>query len=300
MGTRALPKGEDKAKDGFCAQETVMIFAETEPATQQPVAGCEMSDISWKLWIYTNFDCNLSCTYCVAESSPTAARRALGSDTVRQLVDEAVALGFKQLFFTGGEPFLLADIFGMLAHAADRVQTIVLTNGTLLHGQRLGQLAAIANDNLIIQVSLDGTRPEQHDPYRGPGTWAKAVEAVQRLREQKLHVRLATTETPANSGHLEALRAFRHSLGIQEGDHIIRPLARRGFSQEGLEVSQINLMPEVTVNVDGVFWHPLASPSSTDMQVSQKIFPLAEAVACIQEKLDEILRSSKDRPQAVT
>jgi hypothetical protein len=35
------------------------------------------------------------------------------------------------------------------------------------------------------------------------------------------------------------------------------------------------------------------------MQVSQKIFPLAEAVACVQQQLDEMLRSSKDRPQAV-
>ena len=23
-----------------------------------------------KLWIYTNYDCNLRCTYCVAESHP--------------------------------------------------------------------------------------------------------------------------------------------------------------------------------------------------------------------------------------
>jgi MoaA/NifB/PqqE/SkfB family radical SAM enzyme len=277
-----------------------MNLVQTDLATEQPVAGCESSELSWKLWIYTNFDCNLSCTYCVAESNPRAARRALGLDTVRQLVDEAAALGFKQVFLTGGEPFILSDIYDMLAYAADRVQTVVLTNGTLLHGRRLDQLAAIANGNLVVQVSLDGARPAHHDPYRGAGTWTKAVEAVQRLRERGLWVRLATTETPANSDHLEELHAFRRSLGIPEEDHIIRPLARRGFSQEGLEVSPVSLMPEVTVNVDGVFWHPLASPSSTDMQVSQQIFPLAQAVACIQEQLDEMLCSGTDRPQAVT
>lgn len=276
-----------------------MTYAETGLATAQPAAAGEPGDLG-KLWIYTNFDCNLSCTYCVAESNPTAARRALGLDTVQRLVDEAVDLGFGQVFLTGGEPFILADIYEMLVYAAERIQTIVLTNGTLLHGRRLDQLAAIANDNLIVQVSLDGARPEQHDPYRGPGTWAKAVEAIQKLRERGLPVRLATTETPANSDYLEELDGLRRSLGIPEEDHIIRPLAHRGFSQEGLEVSPSSLMPEVTVNVDGVFWHPLASPSSTDMQVSQQIFPLAEAVACIQQQVDEILRSSKDRPQEVT
>jgi MoaA/NifB/PqqE/SkfB family radical SAM enzyme len=276
-----------------------MSHAETGLTTEQPAAACESSNLCWKLWIYTNFDCNLSCTYCVAESNPKAARRALGPDTVWQLVDEAVALGFGQVFLTGGEPFILDDIYEMLAYAADRVQTIVLTNGTLLQGKRLDRLAALANDNLVVQVSLDGARPEQHDPYRGPGTWAKAVEAIQRLRKRGLPVRLATTETPANSGCLEELRVLRQSLGIPEEDHIIRPLARRGFSREGLEVSPASLMPEITVNVDGIFWHPLASPSSTDMQVGQHIFPLAEAVACIQQQLDEMLRSSKDRPQAV-
>ena len=60
---------------------------------------------SWKLWIYTNYDCNLRCSYCVARSSPNAPRRAIGLANAKRLVDEAVALGFSQVFFTGGEPF---------------------------------------------------------------------------------------------------------------------------------------------------------------------------------------------------
>ncbi len=31
-----------------------------------------------RLWLYTNFDCNLSCDYCCVRSSPKAPRRALG------------------------------------------------------------------------------------------------------------------------------------------------------------------------------------------------------------------------------
>ena len=30
--------------------------------------------LQWKLWIYTNYDCNLRCSYCVAKSSPNAPR----------------------------------------------------------------------------------------------------------------------------------------------------------------------------------------------------------------------------------
>ncbi len=74
----------------------------------QPRAGvAEMAPIFTKLWLYTNFDCNLRCSYCVAESTPETPRRALGFSKVKRLVDEAVALGFTDVFLTGGEPFLL-------------------------------------------------------------------------------------------------------------------------------------------------------------------------------------------------
>ena len=31
---------------------------------------CTPPAFLWKLWIYTNYDCNLRCSYCVAKSSP--------------------------------------------------------------------------------------------------------------------------------------------------------------------------------------------------------------------------------------
>jgi hypothetical protein len=119
----------------------------------------------WKLWIYTNYDCNLRCSYCVAKSGPNAPRRALSLSIVKLLIDEAVALGFNDVFFTGGEPFILNDIYEMLAYSSTRVKTTVLTNSMLLRGARLDRLCAIANDQLIVQVSLDGALAEDHDAY---------------------------------------------------------------------------------------------------------------------------------------
>jgi MoaA/NifB/PqqE/SkfB family radical SAM enzyme len=276
--------------------------ATTETAASKVASGEPVGDVPlvWKLWIYTNYDCNLSCTYCVAESSPRAARRGLSLETVERLVDEAVALGFGHLLFTGGEPFILDDIYDMLAYASARAKTTVLTNAMLLHGRRLERLASVARDNLVVQVSLDGARPEHHDAYRGAGTWLKTMEGIRRLQDRGIHLRLSTTETPANSSHLDELYALRRSLGISEEDHVIRPLAHRGFSKEGIEVGVDSLVPEVTVTSDGVFWHPLASPSSCDMQVSSKIFPLAAALECLQQQLAAILLTKDGQPQAVT
>ena len=254
-----------------------------------PIEGsnvCDIPALSWKLWLYTNYDCNLKCSYCVAKSGPNVPRRALGLANIKRLVDEAVALAFDHIFFTGGEPFLLNDIYDMLAYSSARVTTTVLTNAMLLRGTRLEKLKAVADENLIVQVSLDGGRPEDHDAYRGAGTWQKTVDGIKLLQESGFRVRIGTTETPANTAHLDALCEFHRSLGIPDEDHFVRPLAKRGYSKEGLELGMGNLVPELTVNLDGIFWHPLSTDA--DMQVSKSIFPLESAVERVKSQLAAI------------
>ncbi|HLF02524.1 MAG TPA: radical SAM protein [Anaerolineales bacterium] len=264
-----------------------------EPVTAN---AADPTQLQWKLWIYTNYDCNLRCSYCVAQSSPNAPRRAIGLVNVRRLVDEAVELGFSHIFFTGGEPFLLNDIYDMLAYSSARVTTSVLTNGMLLKQEiagtdrtRLDRLGEIMHENLIVQVSLDGGRAEHHDAYRGAGTWEKTVEGIRLLQARGFRVRISSTETPANTNHLHEICEFHRSLGIPDDDHFMRPLAKRGYSKEGLELGMGNLVPELTANMDGIFWHPLSTDA--DMQVSKKIFPLATAMQKVRAQLAEIART---------
>ena len=255
-------------------------------------APCERPALAWKLWLYTNYDCNLRCSYCLAKSSPNAPRKALGMNNVCRLIDEALDLGFAEVFFTGGEPFILNEIYAMLAYSSARLKTTVLTNAMILRGPRLDKLTAINNDHLIVQVSLDGPTPAIHDYYRGAGAWVKTIEGIRLLQSRGFRVRLSTTETPINSPHLDAICEFhRAELGIPDEDHFVRPLAKRGYSKEGLELGMDNVAPEITVNVDGVFWHPLSTDA--DMMVSKKLFPLGAAVERVQRQLDVIARTGR-------
>lgn len=230
-----------------------------------------------RLWIYTNYDCNLSCSYCVAESFVGAERNGLELPQVRRLIEEAVELGMTELFFTGGEPFILHDIFDMIRYGLEHLHVTVLSNGILLKGKRLQQLEALPfRHRLTIQISLDGSNATTHDFYRGAGSWQKAIDAIQRLRLAGVHVRLGTTQTPENSHDLNALCQLHRSLGIPDDDHVIRPLVRRGFSTKGMEIVLPALEPEVTVNRDGVYWHPVAT--NPDLLISPQIFPLRDAV----------------------
>ena len=265
-------------------------------SVQVPVS--DKPALAWKLWIYTNYDCNIRCSYCVAKSGPNAPRRAIGLDNVKKIVDEAVSLGFDHIFFTGGEPFLLKEIYDMLAYSAANVKTNVLTNAMLFSPARLEKLKAINHPNLEIQVSLDGGCAEDHDAYRGKGTWDKTVAGIKLLQEAGFKIRLSTTETPANTAQLDMLFAFRDSLGIPAESHFVRPLAKRGFSKEGMELGVHNLLPELTINLDGVFWHPLSTDA--DMQVNKHIFPLSKSVERVNEHLEEIARTGSATLQRFT
>ena len=256
-------------------------------------SGCKPT-FPWKLWLYTNYDCNLHCSYCVAKSSPNAPRRALGLDNVKHLIDEALTLGFTDVFFTGGEPFVLNDIYEMLAYSSARVKTTVLTNAMILRGARLEKFMAIKNPNLSPQISVDGDIAEIHDAYRGKGSWDKTIEGIKLLQERGFNVGLSTTETPINCNRLHLICEFHRSLGIPDENHFVRPLAKRGYSKTGMELTMGNLVPEITVNVDGIFWHPLSTDA--DMQVSKKIFPLASAVEHIQQQL-ETMATTGQAPQ---
>ena len=135
-----------------------------------------------RLWLYTNFDCNLHCDYCCVRSSPTAPRRELGLARVQRIAREAAELGVKEIFVTGGEPFLLEDIGEILLSCAAAAPTTVLTNGMLFAGRRMESLRALPRDRIVLQISLDSATPELHDLHRGPGTWARTREGIQRAR----------------------------------------------------------------------------------------------------------------------
>ena len=206
----------------------------------------------------------------------------------RQLLDEATDCGIRELFLTGGEPFLLPDLPERIRYGAERFPTTVLTNATLFRGTRLAALESLVGVPVTFQVSLDGHRPEAHDPIRGDGSFDRAVDGIRTLQRLGFAVLVSTTVT-ANQTCEDQTRAFVATLGIPESAHFFRPLARRGFSQGGLELTAADLQPEVTVSKDGVFWHPLACED--DFLVTRRVFPLADALEEVHRRYHTVLES---------
>ncbi|HEU4834806.1 MAG TPA: radical SAM protein [Pyrinomonadaceae bacterium] len=236
-----------------------------------------------RLWLYTNFDCNLRCDYCCVRSSPTAPRRELGLERVQRIAREAMQLGVKEIFVTGGEPFLLEDIGEILVACAAAAPTTVLTNGMLFTGRRAETLRALPRDRVVLQISLDSATPEGHDLHRGSGTWARTREGIQIARALGFRVRLAATvSTDAEAGEF---RQFLDQEKIAEEDRVVRRIALRGAASEGVALTRTDLVPEITITAEGVYWHPVGAEDN-DLLVTRDIFPLSESFAAVRRAFD--------------
>ncbi|MGB9332210.1 MAG: radical SAM protein [Steroidobacteraceae bacterium] len=236
-----------------------------------------------RVWLYTNFDCNLRCDYCCVRSSPTAPRRALGLERVRRIASEAAELGVGEFFVTGGEPFLLPDIGEVLTACAAAAPTTVLTNGMLFTGRRLEKLRTLPRERVTLQISLDSPTPERHDRHRGRGTWARAWKGIERARAEGFRVRLAATVS--DDVEAEEFGRFLDAQQVHAEDRVIRRIVLRGSAAQGLALARVDLVPEITITVDGVYWHPVGADDA-DLFLTAEIFPLAEAFAALRRALD--------------
>ncbi len=231
-----------------------------------------------RLWLYTNFDCNLSCDYCCVRSSPTAPRRELGLARVRRIAAEAPALGVESIFVTGGEPMLLPDIVEILRELSAAANTTVLTNGALLKGARLAEIETLDRSRITFQISLDSPDPGLHDLHRGKGTWERALRGVDMMLQAGFRVRLAATLSTDEDER--RFVEFLDHRGVREEDRVVRRMALRGLAHDGVPLARVDMMPEITITAEGVFWHPVGAEDA-DLLVTQEIFPLATAFQAV-------------------
>ena len=231
-----------------------------------------------RLWLYTNFHCNLACDYCCVASSPRAERRELGVDRIERLVGQGADWGVREVYLTGGEPFLLPDIDRIVVGCVARLPTTLLTNGMLFRGPGLRALRAMPREGFALQISLDSPTPDLHDSHRGAGSWARAVTGVRTAVSEGFRVRVAATIGARQGGSLAELHDFLDGLGIAPVDHVIRPVAQQGVASTGVQLSRESLVPEVTVTADGVYWHPVAATDDQAL-VTPQIEPLGPALS---------------------
>ena len=160
--------------------------------------------------------CNLRCRHCFISCSPdNHAFWFMTRDMVRSALDESAGMNVKEYYFTGGEPFMNAEIEGMIEDTLRHGPATVLTNATLFSPRRVEALRTIQEEAvhpLELRVSIDGHSPATNDPIRGEGTFDRAMEGVGRLVAAGFRPIITAMQSWPCEETASTLQAFRDAL----------------------------------------------------------------------------------------
>ncbi len=281
----AIAAGHADSTDGpwwFCVQKAGKSLP-TPPSdsTGSVFTSGGGTPIGQRLWIYTNFDCNLACGYCCAKSSPRAERRRFPVELAHTVLAEFAEMGGKEVLFTGGEPFLHPDL-AELIDAATGFERTILTNATVMERVPRLEMLKSLDRNVVLQVSLDSATPQLHDLQRGKGTWTRAIDGIGIARSLGFRVRVAATLYREDPVGVAALHERLDAEGINPDDRLIRPVAQEGFADTGMHVSLEALQPEPTLTVDGAWWHPVAV-TNPHLRIADSPSPLSEVLGVVRD-----------------
>ncbi|MEE3180588.1 MAG: radical SAM protein, partial [Planctomycetota bacterium] len=159
-------------------------------------------------------------------------------ETIQSYLRESQALGVKEYYFTGGEPFLNRDMLPVLEETLAIGPATVLTNGTVFTPSSIKALQAVCEQSLYsleLRVSIDGYSPETNDPIRGEGTFEKALEGVKMLVEAGFLPIITMAQTwpeEENTRVFETFAATLKEAGYQRPRIKILPTLHLGMEAE--------------------------------------------------------------------
>ncbi|MDT7888691.1 MAG: radical SAM protein [Desulfurococcales archaeon] len=142
--------------------------------------------------------CNLRCIHCYIDAGPQGYKGVSREDALK-ILDQIIELGSPMIIFSGGEPLARKDLLLELAsRAVDRgIKTVLSTNGTMIDRDIAKRIAEAGLS--YVGISLDSTKAEWHDMFRGVrGSFEKALRGARLVAEEGVHVGFRYTLTRYN------------------------------------------------------------------------------------------------------
>lgn len=157
-------------------------------------------------------NCNLLCRHC-GVTDGSRRKDAVTTGQIFKIIDEAKDADVKDMSISGGEPLLREDCLDILSYAVHRVETTLVTNGTLIN-ERIAR--TLADLGLWIQISLDGPQESIHDFIRGKGAFIRTMRALDLLSDLGVNKRVSVCATISrnNLNHLASILDLAAERGI--------------------------------------------------------------------------------------
>jgi len=163
-------------------------------------------------WQITN-ECNLACLHCIEESGPGKAfKDELSTEEAYGVIDQLVKAEVPYVSFSGGEPMVRPDFFGMVERITKGgVGLKIETNGHYLTPENCARFKELGVK--AVQVSLDCATPASFNKMRVHGRFDAALGGISNLREAGVPIEINFVPAKFNITEIGAAVDLAHEIG---------------------------------------------------------------------------------------
>ncbi len=208
----ALSEKEQSSRN-YLKEKKPKVFEKVSKFTEKYNRGESIAIIQ----LQYRYMCNMACEHCAIEAyqKNSARKRSLGPADVKNLADQADAMGLGRFVISGGEPTTFPDLDELVAAIGpDRFFINSDSNGYLL-AEKVQHMKDIGIDR--IQLSIDSLNPEEHDEFRRkPGAWKRAMEGLEECQRigMPLFIQTVVTRERLYSEEFERFVKFFNDKGL--------------------------------------------------------------------------------------
>ncbi len=162
--------------------------------------------------------CNLGCVHCFINQpagSHVQLERELGTEQIKEILDQIADAGCLHLLLTGGEPLLRRDFAEIYLHARHKGMLVMLfTNATLVTPAVIETLKQAPP--ILVEISLYGASRETYEAVtRVPGSWERFNHGLRLLLESGLPLALKSVILQKNKYELPMMQKFAADRGLR-------------------------------------------------------------------------------------
>ncbi len=205
------------------------------------------------LQLFLTRKCNLRCTHCYASAGNALDQELQSTDWI-DIIDQFSAMNAGDVVtFSGGEPLVHSQFDTIARHAKQAGHKVyLLTNGVAVDRERAQSLVGIVD---TVQLSLEGTNPDTHDPIRGNGSYQRAINGLKSLLDCGFPVEVVFVVLPGSVTDLrDNLGDFVEQFGTTNLTVALGVVNFVGRAEDGMEDPPESLVGQVVDAYPDVPW----------------------------------------------
>ncbi|MFC1591889.1 PqqD family peptide modification chaperone [Thermodesulfobacteriota bacterium] len=206
-------------------QAFIASFVRSGLIATEDAAAAVAPDVFSSVFLHITSKCNLHCKHCYYQAGAAAPLADLDDAVILSFLEAFVLAGGTQISLSGGETFLRLELVKEILERWPQARFTILTNGTLIDD---ALAAYLADKNVHLQISIDGSTAEIHDGIRGPGSFQAALAGIAVLLRHGFSQRLniCTTVMKQNFDDAHNIISLARRIGVKMVRFI--PLLKEG------------------------------------------------------------------------